>query len=55
MIKSAYIQEGYRQLSDIHFYEKVLGDTTDEVIHRVNLHVHSMIEKGQTTEDTCKT
>ena len=54
MDKSAYIQEGERQLSNINFFEKVHEDPTGEVICRVNLHVHSLLEKGQITKDICK-
>ena len=47
MDKSAYIQEGEKQLSDTHFYEMVYEDPTGMVMHKVNLYVHNMLEKGE--------
>ena len=51
MDKSSYFQEGERQLSNSHCYENEHTDLSGEVIHRVNLHAHYMIEKAQITED----
>ena len=48
-----YISEGLRQLNDHNFYEQTNIDYTGEVINRVNLHVHNMLQRGQITERTC--
>ena len=45
--KSAYILEEDRQLSDTHFFEEVKVNLTGEIIHRINCHVHNMLEKGK--------
>ena len=52
--KTADIQEVCRQLSDTPFYEKVHEDPTGEVMHRVNLHVHNILEKGQIIKNNSK-
>ena len=48
-----YISEGLRQLIDHNFYEQTNTDHTGEVINRVNLHVHNMLQRGQITQRTC--
>ena len=54
MDKSVYIQKGDRQLRNTHFYEKIYEDPTGGFLHRVNSHVHNMLEKGHMTEVNCK-
>ena len=51
--KSSYINEGQKQLNNTHFYEETSRDLTGKVIHRVNLHVHDMLQKGQIFQNTC--
>ena len=51
--KQYYITEGLRQLNDHNFYEQTSTDHTGEVINRVNLHVHNMLQRGQITQRTC--
>ena len=45
--KQSYINEGQRQLHNTQFYEETDSDITGEVIHRINLHVNNMLQKGQ--------
>ena len=52
MNKSAYIQEGPRQLNDTNTCEDVQVDFNGEVIHGVNFYVHNVLERGQITEGT---
>ena len=47
--KLAYIQAGDKTVNT-HFYEEFQEDVTCEVTHRVNLHPHNFLEKGQITE-----
>ena len=49
--KDNYIA-GERQLQDQQFYEETSTDLTGEVIHRVNLFVNNMLQRGQITEKT---
>ena len=42
--RESYINEGYRQLNDTKFYEKTNVNHTGEVINRINLHVHNMLQ-----------
>ena len=51
--KQYYISEGLRQLNDHNFYEQTNTDHTGEVINRVNLHVHNMLQRGEITQRTC--
>ena len=51
--KQSYIQEGQRQLNDTKFYEQTDSNHTGEVINRVNLHVHNMLQRGETSQKTC--
>ena len=48
--KDNYIAEGERQLHDEQFYEETNIDLTGEVIHRVNLFVNNMLQRGQITQ-----
>ena len=50
--KHKYISEGERQLHDEQFYEETNTDLTGEVIHRVNLFVNNMLQRGQITQKT---
>ena len=51
--KESYINEGQRQLNDTKFYEKTNSNHTDEVINRINLHVHDMLQRGEISQNTC--
>ena len=51
--KHNYISEGERQLHDEQFYEVTNTDLSGEVIHRVNLFVNNMLQRGQITQKTC--
>ena len=53
MDKQSYIVEGQRQLHNTQLYEETDSDLTGEVIHRINLHVHNMLQKGQISQNTC--
>ena len=44
--------EGERQLQNEQFYEETETDLTGEVIHRVNLFVNNMLQRGQITQNT---
>ena len=48
-----YIKEGQRQLNDTNFYQPTNEDLTGEVIQRVNIYVHTMLQRGQITHKTC--
>ena len=50
--KHYYISEGERQLQNEQFYEENSSDLTGEVIHRVNLFVNNMLQRGQITQKT---
>ena len=50
--KSSYSNEGQKQLNSTQFYEETSTDLTGEVIHRVNLHVNGMLQKGQISKNT---
>ena len=51
--KESYINEGQSQLNDTKFYEKTNSNHTGEVINRINLHVHNMLQKGEISQNTC--
>ena len=51
--KQSYINEGQRQPHNTHFYEEMNSDLTGEVIHRMNLHAHNLLQKGQISQSTC--
>ena len=51
--EQSYINEGQRQLHDTQFYEETGSDLTGVVIHRINLHVHNMSQRGQISQNTC--
>ena len=53
LIKQSYINEGQRQLHNTQFYEETDSDLTGEVIHRINLHAHNMLQRGQISQSTC--
>ena len=53
MDKTAYINEGHKQLNNTQFYEPTDTDLTGKVTHRVNLHIHNMLQKGQISQRTC--
>ena len=48
-----HIKEGQRQLNDTNFYEKTDSNHTGEVINRINLHVHNMLQRGEISQSTC--
>ena len=50
--KHNYIAEGERQLQNEQSYEETNSDLTGEVIHRVNLFVNNMLQRGQITQKT---
>ena len=51
--KLSHINEGQKQLNNTQCYEKTSSYLTGEVIHRGNLHVHDMLQKGQISQNTC--
>ena len=51
--KQSYINKGQKQLHNTKFYEETDSDLTREVIHRINLHVHNMLQKDQISQNTC--
>ena len=51
--RESYINEGQRQLNDTKFYEKNTSNHTGEVINRVNLHIHNMLQRGEISQNTC--
>ena len=52
--KQYYVKEGGRQLQNDYFYEETETDFTGEVIHRVNLYVNNMLQRGQISQNTSK-
>ena len=48
-----YINEGQRQLNDTKFCEKTTSNHTGEVINRINLHIHNMLQRGEISQNTC--
>ena len=50
--KQFYINEGEGQLHNNQVYEDTETDLTGEVIHRVNLHVSNMLQRGQISQNT---
>ena len=48
------MKEGERQLHNDYFYEETETDLTGEVIHRVNLYVNNMLQRGQISQNTSK-
>ena len=52
--KHNYVTEGERQLHNEQFYEETEIDLTGEVIHRVNLYVNNMLQRGQISQNTSK-
>ena len=51
--KLSYIDEGQKQLNNTQFYEHTSTDLTGDVIYRVNLNVHDMLQKGHISQNTC--
>ena len=51
--KQSYINDGERQIHNNEFYEETETDLTGEVIHRINLHVNNMLQRGQISQNTC--
>ena len=51
--KQSYIDEGQKQLHNTQFYEQTDSDLTGEIIHRINLHVHNMLQRSQISQSTC--
>ena len=51
--RESYKNEGQRQLNDTKFYEKTTSNHTGEVINRVNLHIHNMLQRGEISQNTC--
>ena len=47
------ISEGYRQLSSPQLYESMNTNLTSEIIQRISLYTHDMLQRGQITEKTC--
>ena len=52
--KHHYVTEGERWLHNDYFYEETETDLTGEVIHRVNLYVNNMIQRGQISQNANK-
>ena len=46
--------KGERQLHNDHSYEETETDLTGQVIHRVNLYMNSMLQRGQISQNTSK-
>ena len=44
---------GQKLIHNTQFYEQTDSDLTGEVIHRINLHVHNMLQNGQISQSTC--
>ena len=42
-----------RQLHNDQFYEETEIDLTGKVIHRINLQVNNMLQRGQISQNTC--
>ena len=53
MNRDDIIQEAYSPLGNPLFCEKTEVDTAGKVIHKVNQHVHDILQRGQITEWTC--
>ena len=51
--KQSYINEGQRELHNTQFYEETESNHTGEVINRVNLHVHNMLQRGERSQNMC--
>ena len=51
--KLSYINEEQNQLNNTQFNEPTDSDLTGEVIQRINLHVHNMLQKGQISHSAC--
>ena len=52
ILAKQYYINGERQLHNNQFYEETETDLTGEVIHRVNLHVNNMLQRGQISQNT---
>ena len=52
--KHNYVTEGERQLHNEQFYVETEIDLTGEVIHRVNLYVNNVLQRGQISQNTSK-
>ena len=52
--KQSYTNEGQTQLHNTQFYKETDSDFTGEVIHRINLHVHNMLQSGHISQSTYK-
>ena len=52
MNRDFYIQEGYSHLGNPLFYVETEMGLTDEIIHKVNLQVHDILQRGQITGQT---
>ena len=50
MDSGAYIQEDYSQPGNALFYKETGEDLADKAIHRVNLYISNMLQRGQITE-----
>ena len=53
MGKLSHINKGQKELNNTQFYEPTNSHLTGEVIHRINLHVHNMLQKGPISQNTC--
>ena len=42
-----------RQPNDTKFYEKTTSNHIGEVINRINLHIHNMLQRGEISQNTC--
>ena len=51
--KQSYINEGQRQLHNTQFYEETDSDNIGDVINRINVHVHNMLQRGGISQSTC--
>ena len=51
--KKWYINKGQKQLHNAQFHEETDLDLLGKVIHRINLHVHNMLQKGQISQNIC--
>ena len=49
----SYINEGQKQLNKTQFYEATDSDLIGEVVHRINLHVHNMLQKCEISQNIC--
>ena len=48
------MKEGERQHHNDYFYEETETDPTGEVIHRVNLYINNLLQRGQISQNTSK-